>query len=165
MKIRLCTEADIDAVNAIYNYEIENGVATFDSVIRSKDKAITWFNSHNTSNHPIFVAVDDNDKVLAYCSLSQYRDKDAFDTTVEISIYVDLLARRQGIARTLCNHIIAYATLERSDIHNIVSVITSSNEKSLNLFKSLNFKDGGTIPAVGIKFGQTLGITSLYLLV
>lgn len=24
MKIRLCTEADIDAVNAIYNYEIEN---------------------------------------------------------------------------------------------------------------------------------------------
>ena len=96
MKIRLCTEADIDAVNAIYNYEIENGVATFDTVIRSKDKAITWFNSHNTSNHPIFVAVDDNDKVLAYCSLSQYRDKDAFDTTVEISIYVDLLARRQG---------------------------------------------------------------------
>ena len=141
MKIRLCTEADIDAVNAIYNYEIEHGVATFDTVIRSKDK------------------------VLAYCSLSQYRDKDAFDTTVEISIYVDLLARRQGIARTLCNHIIAYATLERSDIHNIVSVITSSNEKSLNLFKSLNFKDGGTIPAVGIKFGQTLGITSLYLLV
>ena len=113
MKIRLCTEADIDAVNAIYNYEIENGVATFDTVIRSKDKAITWFKSHNTSNHPIFVAVDDNDKVLAYCSLSQYRDKDAFDTTVEISIYVDLLARRQGIARTLCNHIIAYATLER----------------------------------------------------
>lgn len=97
MKIRLCTEADIDAVNAIYNYEIENGVATFDTVIRSKDNAITWFNSHNTSNHPIFVAVDDNDKVLAYCSLSQYRDKDAFDTTVEISIYVDLLARRQGL--------------------------------------------------------------------
>lgn len=51
MKIRLCTEADIDAVNAIYNYEIENGVATFDTVIRSKDNAITWFNSHNTSNH------------------------------------------------------------------------------------------------------------------
>ena len=97
MKIRLCTEADIDTVNVIYNHEIENGVATFDTVIRSKDKAITWFKSHNTSNHPIFVAVDDNDKVLAYCSLSQYRDKNAFDTTVEISIYVDLLARRQGV--------------------------------------------------------------------
>ena len=96
MKIRLCTEADIDAVNAIYNHEIENGVATFDTVTRSKDNAITWFNSHNTSNHPIFVAVDDNSKVLAYCSLSQYRDKNAFDTTVEISIYVDLSARRQG---------------------------------------------------------------------
>lgn len=164
MKIRLCTEADIDAVNAIYNHEIENGVATFDTVTRSKDNAITWFNSHNTSNHPIFVAVDDNSKVLAYCSLSQYRDKNTFDTTVEISIYVDLSARRQGVARALCNHIIAYAK-GHSDIHNIVSVITSNNEKSLNLFKSLNFKDGGTIPAVGIKFGQTLGITNLYLLV
>ena len=164
MKIRLCSEADIDAVNAIYNYEIENGVATFDTVIRSKDKAIAWFKSHNTTNHPIFVAVDDNDKVLAYCSLSSYRDKDAFDTTVEISIYVDLSARRQGIARALCEHIISYAKA-RSDIHNIVSVITSSNEKSLNLFKSFNFKDGGTLPAVGIKFGQTLGITNLYLMV
>lgn len=164
MKIRLCTKADIDAVNAIYNYEIENGIATFDTVIRSKDKALAWFNSHNSSNHPIFVAVDDNDKVLAYCSLSQYRDKDAFDTTVEISIYVDLSARRQGLARALCNHTISYAQ-DRADIHNIISVITSNNEKSLNLFKSLNFKDGGTLPAVGIKFGQSLGITNLYLLV
>ena len=164
MKIRLCTKADIDAVNAIYNYEIENGIATFDTVIRSKDKALAWFNSHNSSNHPIFVAVDDNDKVLAYCSLSQFRDKDAFDTTVEISIYVDLSARRQGLARALCNHTIFYAQ-DRADIHNIISVITSNNEKSLNLFKSLNFKDGGTLPAVGIKFGQSLGITNLYLLV
>ena len=164
MKIRLCTDADIDAVNDIYNYEIENGVATFDSIVRTKEKAMAWFNAHNTSNHPIFVAVNDNDKVLAYCSLSQYRDKDAFDTTVEISIYVDLKSRKQGIARALCNHVISYAK-ERSDIHNIISVITSSNEKSLNLFNSLNFKDGGTLPAVGIKFGQTLGITNLYLLV
>ncbi len=164
MKIRLCTAADIDAVNAIYNYEIENGVATFDTVIRSKDKAEAWFNAHNTSSHPIFVAVDDNDRVLAYCSLSSYRDKDAFDTTVEISIYVDLNARKQGIARALCNHVISYAK-ERSDIHNIIAVITSSNVKSLNLFNSLNFKDGGTLPAVGIKFGKTLGITNLYLMV
>ncbi len=164
MKIRLCTDADIDAVNSIYNYEIENGVATFDTIVRTKEKAMAWFSAHNTSNHPIFVAVDDNDKVSAYCSLSQYRDKDAFDTTVEISIYVDLKARKQGIARALCNHAISYAK-ERSDIHNIISVITSSNEKSLNLFNSLNFKDGGTLPAVGIKFGQTLGITNLYLLV
>lgn len=164
MKIRLCTIDDIDAVNSIYNYEIEKGVATFDTQLRSKEKALSWFNSHNNSNHPIFVAVDDNDKVLAFCSLSQYRDKDAFDSTVEISIYVDLKARKQGIARALCNHVIDYSK-NRSDIKNIISVITSSNEKSLNLFKSLNFKDGGTIPAVGIKFGKVLGITNLYLLV
>lgn len=164
MKIRLCTIDDIDTVNLIYNYEIENGVATFDTRIRSKEKALSWFNAHNNSNHPIFVAVNDTDEPLAYCSLSQYRDKDAFDCTVEISIYVDLKARKQGIARALCNHAIDYSK-NRADIKNIISVITSSNEKSLNLFKSLNFKDGGTLPAVGIKFGKILGITNLYLLV
>lgn len=164
MKIRLCSLKDINAVNSIYNYEIENGVATFDTKIRSQDKAVLWFNSHNSSNHPIFVAVDDCDNVLAYCSLSTYRDKDAFDSTVEISIYVSLNARGQGIARSLCNYAIDYAR-KRSDIRNIISVITSSNEKSLNLFNSLNFKNGGTLPNVGIKFGQTLGITNLYLLV
>ena len=42
MKIRLCTEADIDAVNAIYNYEIENGVATFDNVIRSNADFVSF---------------------------------------------------------------------------------------------------------------------------
>lgn len=164
MKIRLCTLNDIDALNSIYNYEIENGVATFDTQIRTKEKAISWFNAHNSSNHPIFVAVNDKDEPLAYCSLSQYRDKDAFGCTVEISIYVDLKARRQGIARALCAHAIEYSK-NRSDIKNIISVITSCNEKSLNLFKSLNFKDGGTLPSVGIKFGQVLGITNLYLLV
>ena len=164
MKIRFCTFNDLDTVNAIYNYEIENGVATFDTSVRSKDKAVSWYESHNRLNHPIFVATDDSNKVFGYCSLSQYRDKDAFETTVEISVYVALNSRGQGIGRKLCCYVIDYAK-KRNDIKNIISVITSSNVKSLNLFNSLNFENGGTIPAVGIKFGKQLGITSLYRLV
>lgn len=54
---------------------------------------------------------------------------------------------------------------DRADIHNVIAVITSVNQKSINLFKKLDFQDGGTIKDTGFKFNQTLSITNLYKIV
>jgi len=158
--IRNALIADVEAINSIYNYEVLNSTVTFDEIERSYEDAVKWFQSHNQGNHPIFVYEQDH-TVVGYCSLSTYRTLDAFNATAEISLYIHKDYRAQGIGRQLCQSVIQYAQA-RSDLHNIVAVITSDNEKSLNLFKSLAFKDGGTIPQTGKKFGKYLSITNLY---
>lgn len=158
--IRTATLDDVSSINKIYNYEVTNTTVTFDTQPRDESSGIKWFLAHNDSNHPIFVYVID-DKVVGYCSLSPYRFLDAYAQTVEISLYVHKEYRKQGIGKDLCRYVLDYAK-NRDDIHNIIAVITSDNEKSINLFKSFGFEDGGTIPQTGRKFGKLLSITNLY---
>lgn len=161
MLIRRATVNDIEAINAIYNDEILHGIATFDSVVRNYDGALQWFNSHNDTFRPIFVAVDAHDKAIAYCSLSVFNPKDAYIGTTEISLYVDKAHQGQGIGQALLSFILDYAQ-KRNDILNIVAIITSSNERSKALFRKLGFAEGGEIKNVGVKFGKILSITNLY---
>ncbi|NLK84490.1 MAG: N-acetyltransferase [Aeromonadales bacterium] len=161
--IRLATQDDLEAINDIYNYEVLNGIATFDIHKRSLDSAREWFLSHNTTNHPIFVFLHKGE-VVAYCSLSSYRDKEAFETTCEISLYVSKDHRSRGYGRILAAYTLSYA-LNCNLIHNVVAVITSTNLVSINLFLSLDFNDGGTIESCGLKCGKKLGITNLYKIV
>jgi len=158
--IRKATLDDVASINKIYNHEVINTTVTFDTQPRDESAGIKWFLAHNDSNHPIFVAVIE-DLVVGYCSLSPYRFLDAYAQTVEISLYVHKDFRKQGIGRELCRYVLDYAK-NRDDIHNIIAVITSDNEKSINLFKSFGFEDGGTIPQTGRKFGKLLSITNLY---
>ncbi len=158
--IRFAKRDDLDSINHIYNYEILNSTVTFDTNERDINGCIEWFNNHNCTNHPIFVYEVDN-LVVAYCSLSSYRSLDAYNETVEISLYVDSKFRSEGIGKKLCNYVFEYAK-SRNDIHNIIAVITSDNVKSLSLFKKFGFEDGGTIPQTGKKFGKLLSITNLF---
>ena len=158
--IRKATLDDVASINKIYNHEVINTTVTFDTQPRDESSGIKWFLAHNESNHPIFVEVID-DQVVGYCSLSPYRFLDAYAQTVEISLYVHKDFRKQGIGRELCSYVLDYAK-NRNDIHNIIAVITTDNDKSINLFKSFGFEDGGTIPVTGRKFGKLLSITNLY---
>ena len=158
--IRLATIDDVNDINAIYNYEVQNGIATFDINERTESEALEWFKEHNEDNHPVFV-LELDDEIIAYCSLSSYRDKDAFDKTAEISLYVSSECRSKGYGRLLVNYVLDYAK-ENTNLHSIVAVITSENLISINLFFSLDFKDGGTIEECGYKFDKYLGITNLY---
>ena len=164
MDIRKGKRDDIPALLEIYNYEVINGTSTLDIHAKTIEEWTEWFDLHNTGdNHPLFVA-DEDGVVVGYATLSPYRPKEAYKSTVEISIYVSPKCRRRGIATKLMGHIID-AAREDSRTHNIVSVITSGNEASVRLHKKFGFVYTGTIPEVGVKFGRQIGIDNYYLLV
>ena len=76
MNIRTAERRDLSAMLDIYNYEVKNGMATFDVEPRAGAAGEAWFAAHNTGNHPLLVAEEDG-KVLGYASLSPSRDFDA----------------------------------------------------------------------------------------
>lgn len=161
MKIRKACEQDFYNLLEIYNYEVENGVATLDLVPKTEAQWRGWFDSHNIENHPLIVAEIDGE-CAGYASLSQYREKEAYKTTTELSVYVSTSYRKQGVATALMDKIICMAR-EDATIHTVVSVITSGNEASVKLHKKFGFEFCGTIREVGMKFGKYLDIDNFRL--
>ncbi len=156
MLIRKAELKDLEELLDIYNYEVEHGVATLDLEPKNLLEWRIWFDEHNVENHPLFVA-QVGDAVAGYVSLSPYRAKEAYRSTVELSVYIGDKYRKMGLATALMAYILEEARKD-DRIHNVVSVITSGNEASRRLHEKFGFQFCGTIPEVGMKFGKYLDI-------
>ncbi|MGN0160263.1 MAG: GNAT family N-acetyltransferase [Lachnospiraceae bacterium] len=152
MNIRKAEHKDLEQLLAIYNYEVVHGVSTLDLHQKTLEEREVWFMEHNVDNHPLIVAVQD-ERVLGYASLSGYREKEAYRSTVELSVYIDVAYRGKGVATALMEEILQMAAKDPS-IHTVVSVITRGNVASEKLHQKFGFQFCGTIREVGIKFGE-----------
>ena len=150
--IRSIAKDDVFACLSIYNYEVEHGVATLDLEPRTLEEWHEWYNAHSDEQYPIIVGTID-DVVVGYASLSPYRLKDAFKSTVELSIYIHQNYRGRGVATRLMEHILEMAKADTM-IHNVVSVITAGNERSTKLHNRFGFTYCGLTPEVGFKHGK-----------
>jgi len=153
---------DLKAIQAIYNEAIENTTITFDIIPRSDDVMLSWYEAHQ-GFYKILV-YEMNGEAVGFASLSKYREHHAYKATVELSIYVQKTLRGAGIGKALMSAIIAYAKACES-IHNVVSVITSENEKSIKFHIDYGFTHCGQIKDAGYKFERYLGIDMLQLIV
>ena len=127
--IRPITRNDIAPCLDIYNYEVVNGVATLDLEPRTLPEWQEWYESHQVmSTHPIVVGTIDG-IVVGYASLSPYRPKEAYKSTVELSIYIHQDYRGRG---SLGQLMAIYIRNSKNDplLHTVVSVITAGNEGS-----------------------------------
>lgn len=154
--IRPAQQQDLPALLAIYNHEILNGVATFDLQPKSLAERQSWFDEHNKNNHPLLVAEQDG-AVLGYASLSRYAEKAAYNSTVELSVYIAPSARRQGIASQLMHAVIELAKKDNAT-YLIVSLITGTNQASISLHQKFGFNKVGTLHQVGYKHQQFLDV-------
>ena len=150
--IRPITKNDVADCLDIYNYEVVNGVATLDLEQRTLPEWQAWFEAHQTQEHCIIVGIMD-DVVMGYASLSPYRTKDAFKSTVELSIYIHEDYRGKGVASKLMAHILDHARVTDT-LHTVVSVITAGNAASTALHERFGFTYCGLTPQVGFKHGK-----------
>lgn len=163
MIIRKAEIKDIEALLEIYNYEVLHGVSTLDINAKTLEQWTVWFEKHNIKNHPLIVC-EDQGVIVGYSTLSSYREKEAYASTVELSIYVHPDYRGKGIGSVLMAEIIDMAKADET-VHTVVSVITSGNAASEHLHEKFGFTFSGTIKEVGMKFGKYLDISNYYLIV
>ena len=154
MDVRLATLDDAEPIRRIYNLEVTTSTATFDLVPRSLEDQELWLAAH-AGAHPAIAAVEGED-VVGFGSLSPYRDRPAYATTVEDSVYVQRDRRGQGLGRLLLAELLALATTH--GFHSVIGRIVGGHEASIALHRRCGFEQAGVEREVGRKFGSWLDV-------
>ena len=153
MHIRRARLTDAEAIRAIYNRAIGT-IATFDLEPRSLDEQQHWL-AQRSGAHVVLVA-DAGGPLAGFASLSPYRDRPAYRTTVENSVYVDEGQQGKGIGRQLMAELID--TARDHGFHSMIARIVSSNAASIALHRGLGFEMVGVEKEVGRKLGRWLDV-------
>ena len=100
-------------------------------------------------------------RVAGFASLSQYRERAAYRSTVEDSIYVDGGHRGLGIADQLLGALLEVG--RTSGFHSVIARIGGGNTASTALHAKHGFTEVGVERQVGRKFGRWQDVTVMQL--
>jgi phosphinothricin acetyltransferase len=171
VRTRLVEPDDAAALAGIYNLEVAEPSVTFDLVARSPEDQARWIHQHRGA-HPALVCVGDDPElgspgargevVLGFASLSPFRDRPAYATTVEESVYVHRSARGRGVGTLLLTDLVALA--REGGFHSVVARVVGKNEGSIRLHEACGFTLVGVEREVGRKQGRWLDVVELQVL-
>lgn len=150
MIIRDARLEDLEEMAAIYNDAVRKLTATFDLEEKTLEERKEWFH-HYGGRHPLIVAEVDG-RIAGYSSLSVFREKEAYDATAELSLYIAEQYRGRGIGKALMTEILRLARVH--GFHTVISGITAGNEASIRMHEQFQFEFIGNFREVGKKFGQ-----------
>lgn len=152
ISIRRAEQADLPALLDIYNHYVVHTPITFDLEPRTLAQRQEWFDGFGTNGrYQCFVAVRDGRAIGWACS-ARFKEKAAYDTSVETSVYIAPDATGRGIGRKLYSALFDH--LSDKDIHRAFGGITMPNEASVGLHKAFGFEHVGTYAEIGRKFGK-----------
>ena len=152
--LRPAVVGDAAAIRAIYNHEVTTATSTFDLVTRSLDDQEHWIAARSGAFSAI-VAVDDDD-LVGFGSLSPYKDRAAYSTTVEDSVYVDRRRSGGGVGTLLLSRLVEIAGV--SGFHAVMARIEASGAASRALHAKCGFELVGIERQVGRKFNRWLDV-------
>ncbi len=160
--IRPATVADAAAIAEIYNREVTESTSTFDLVPRSLSDQQAWLTARSGAFAAIVAVDSGTQRVVGFASLSQYKERAAYSTTVENSVYVHRDHGGRGIGRLLMEHLIDVA--RQSGFHSIVARISAEGEASKALHAACGFELVGIEREVGRKFSRWLDVAVMQLM-
>jgi len=158
--IRPATEADLEAINAIYNREVLGGVATWELDPWSDDRRLEWFRARD-HEEPVLVAVIDGE-LVGFTYLSRYRGRRGYRFTRENTVFVTPDHQRQGIGRALLGAIIEAG--RSLGLRTLVAWVDEDNVGSIRLHRAFGYEQIGRESETGHKFGEWRSAIELQLL-
>ena len=158
--IRRAEPRDLPSLLALYNHYIVHTPVTFDIEPRTPAQRAEWFASFaDHGRYQCFVADDGGNAVAYACSL-KFKEREAYATTIETSIYCAEGHAGKGLGRRLYTAL--FGAIAGEDIHRAYGGITLPNAASVGLHVAMGFRHIGTYTEVGRKF-DTFWDVGLYL--
>lgn len=160
--IRPAIAADAEAIAEIYNHAVRTSTATFDLLPRTVAAQREWLAQRSGAFAAIVAVEAAERRVVGFASLSPYKERAAYATTVEDSIYVHHELHGRGIGKQMLTHLVEVA--RESGFHCVMARIEASGEASRALHAACGFELVGVEREVGRKFQRWLSVAVMQLL-
>jgi L-amino acid N-acyltransferase YncA len=152
--IRAATDADIDAITAIYAVEVRDFVNTYEYDAPDAEEMLRRVRAIVAGGYPYLVAEVDG-HVAGFAYASSFRSRVGYRYTVENSVYVAAGWQGRGIGSALLERLIAEC--EARGFRQMVAVIgEAANRASIRLYERHGFRHVGIFPGIGLKHGRWL---------
>ncbi|SFK32022.1 GNAT family N-acetyltransferase [Proteiniphilum acetatigenes] len=149
-------ERDFGLVKEIYDHYILNSTATFHTDFISIDE----LKSVILIAHPKYRSflIDYEGETCGYCYISQFKKRQAYDRTAEVTIYLKPEYSGKGIGKETLKLLEPVA--KSNGISVLMRVITGENRASIGLFEKCGYEKCAHFKKVGGKFDRLLDVVA-----
>lgn len=147
VEFRYATLEDLPLIVQTYNSTVASRVVTADLEPVTVISKLLWFNSHSNAKRPLWIVLCDNE-YAGWMSFNSFYGRPAYDSTVEVSIYLEENFRGKGLGK-ICLQKAIYSCGDLK-VKNLLGFIFGHNEASLKLFKEFGFETWAHLPGVAI---------------
>ena len=157
MYIRNFRHDDIGSVTSIYGHHVLHGSASFETEPPSEQEMLARFIRLEDRQFPILVAEDETGLVCGYAYAGPHKDRQAYQYTVEDSIYIHPDFTSRGIGSSLLSELLIRS--QQRGYRQMIAVIgDSENRASISLHLKAGFFMIGTARELGFKHGRFIDV-------
>jgi phosphinothricin acetyltransferase len=149
-------EEDFPVIKEIYDWYIAHSTATF----HTEPIRIAQLKEFIFINHPVYNSylIFKEDELAGYCFLTYYKNRQAYDRTAEVTIYLKPEFCGKGIGKIAMDHLEQVA--RRNGLKNLIGIISGDNDGSIALFEKSGYSKCAHFKNVGEKFGKVLDVVA-----
>lgn len=147
--IRLVTPADASSVASIYEPAVTTGVTSFE--LEAPDDAEMARRIERVLARTPWLVCEHDGAVIGYAYANTFRERAAYQWSVEVSAYVRGDVHRAGVGRALYTSLFAVLVLQ--GFQNAYAGVALPNTPSVGLHEAVGFARVGVYRGVGFKFG------------
>ena len=148
-------EQHLAEVQAIYNHYVENTTITFTTEPLTLDETREMVINAD-SRFKSFLIIED-ETVYGYVLLTQFKKRQAYNKTAELTIYLKPDCMGRGLGQTALEFIENEA--KSQGFHALLAVICTENERSERLFAKNAYRKNAHFEQIGYKFDRYLDVS------
>ncbi|MEM9373340.1 MAG: N-acetyltransferase family protein [Planctomycetota bacterium] len=153
--IRLAGSADMASICDLMNKQILGGRAHFGVTPDVPETYETQWREQGET-YPWLIAADADGSFLGFAKAGRWKAREAYDWTVEVSVYLVEAARGRGIGRLLYDRL--FETLAAQGFVVAIGGMTLPNPASERLHESMGMTRAGEFTPNGFKFGRWMPV-------
>ena len=157
---RPATKNDAATLLDIYHHYVRTSTVTFDLEPWALSNMEHKIDTVTARGMPFIVAELDGEPV-GYAYLSTFREKAAYDTTMENTLYLRPDVRGRGTGRLLLDEVVRLGA--EAGVREVIAVIanTPDAKASIRLHDAAGFFRVGEMDNVGRKFDEWIGVVMM----
>jgi L-amino acid N-acyltransferase YncA len=150
------TEDDFVFIKDIYDFYIQNTTSTYYTE-KISIAELKEFIPYGNEKYKSFLIIYKNES-CGFCYLSQYKKREAYSRTAEVSLYLKPEFTGLGIGKIALDYLEKVA--KQNGISVLIGIISGDNINSIKLFENYGFEKCGHYKQVGEKFNKILDVVS-----